>query len=58
MENNTVDTTMIKLNHTNWLIWNPIMEDILYYCKDLYNPIDRGDARPKDMFDPNWKKDA
>ena len=54
MENNTVNTTMIKLNHTNWLLWKPKMEDILY-CKDLYDPIEGDEAWPKDMSDPDWK---
>ncbi|KAA8523891.1 hypothetical protein F0562_010314 [Nyssa sinensis] len=31
------------------------MEDILY-CKDLYEPIERDTAKPKDMDDEKWKR--
>ncbi|KAA8519832.1 hypothetical protein F0562_014078 [Nyssa sinensis] len=46
---------MIKLNNMNWLIWKPKLEDILY-CKDLYEPIERDTAKPKDMDDEKWKR--
>jgi hypothetical protein len=36
MEENT--GTMIKLTSTNYTIWKPKMEDILYY-KDMYDPL-------------------
>ena len=52
-----MNTAVIKLNHTNWLIWKPKMEDILY-CKDLYDPIEGDKARPKVMSDADWKKHA
>jgi hypothetical protein len=32
---------MIKLDSTNYSLWKPMMEDILY-CKDLYQPIVNG----------------
>ena len=55
MENNTVNTTTIKLNHTYWLILKPKMEDI-FYCKDLCYPIEGDEARPKDMSNADWNK--
>ena len=30
--------TMVKLSASNYSIWKPMMEDILY-CKDLHDPI-------------------
>ena len=39
---------MIRLTSSNYSIWKPRMEDILY-CKDLYAPIDGDNSKPKDM---------
>ena len=39
---------MIRLTSSNYSIWKPRMEDILY-CKDLYAPIDG------DMSEAEWK---
>jgi len=51
MEENTGNTsTMIKLTSTNYSIWNPKMEDILY-CKDMYDPVEKGDTKPYKMTD-------
>jgi len=47
MEENT--STMIKLTSTNYSIWKPKMGDILYY-KDMYDPVEEGDTKPKDIF--------
>ena len=54
-ENNTENTTMVKLNHISWLIWKTKMEDILY-CKDLYDPTEGYEARRKDISNANQKK--
>ena len=39
---------MIRLTSSNYSIWKPRMEDILYY-NDLYAPIDGDKSKPKDM---------
>jgi len=31
--------SMIKLVASNYLIWKPLIEDLLY-CKDLHDPIE------------------
>lgn len=41
---------MIKLNSSNYSIWKPIMEDILY-CKDLHEPIQGDDGKPVNKTD-------
>ena len=46
---------MVRLNHSNWITWNPRMEDILY-CKDLHEPIKGVDAKPEGTSDANWTK--
>ena len=45
---------MIRLISSNYSIWKPRMEDILY-CKDLYAPIDGNKSKPKDMSEAEWK---
>ena len=45
---------MIRLTSSNYSIWKPRMEDILY-CKDLYAPIDGDKSKPKDMLEAEWK---
>ena len=47
--------TMIKLNNTNWLIWKPKMEDILY-CKDLFEPVEGDSGKPAEMSEKDWIK--
>ena len=47
--------TMIKLSTSNYLIWKPMMEDVLY-CKDLHDPIEGDNAKPSDMSDRDWEK--
>ena len=47
--------TMIKLSTSNYLIWKPMMEDVLY-CKDLHNPIEGDSVKPSDMLDRDWEK--
>jgi hypothetical protein len=48
---------MIKLSASNYSIWKPMMEDVLY-CKDLHDPIEgEGDsAKPSSMPDKEWAK--
>ena len=48
-------STMIKLMASNYLIWKPLMEDVLY-CKDLLDPIKGDSARPSEVFDKDWEK--
>jgi hypothetical protein len=47
--------TMIKLLASNYSIWKPMMEDILY-CKDLHDPIESDSAKPSSMPDKEWAK--
>ena len=47
--------TMVKLSAANYLIWKPMMEDVLY-CKDLHDPIECDSAKPSDMSDRDWEK--
>ena len=53
MEENT--GTIIKLTSTNYSIWKPKMQDILYY-KDMYDPVEKGDTKPHKVPDEDWKK--
>ena len=47
--------TMVKLSVSNYSIWKPMMEDVLY-CKDLHDPIEGDSAKPSDMSDRDWDK--
>ena len=47
--------TMIKLSASNYSIWKPMMEDVLYY-KDLHDPIEGDSAKPSNMSYRNWEK--
>ena len=46
---------MIRLTSSNYSIWKPRMEDILY-CKDLYAPID-GDKTKTQRYVRSRMKD-
>ena len=48
-------STMIKLSTSNYSIWKPMMEDVLY-CKDLPDPIEGDNAKPSEMFHKDWEK--
>ena len=48
-------STMIRLNHSNWITWKPRMEDI-FYCKDLHEPIEGDDAKPEGTTPAAWTK--
>ncbi|BBH02116.1 hypothetical protein Prudu_012586 [Prunus dulcis] len=45
--------TMLKLTASNYSIWNPRMEDILY-CKDLYEPLQLLGQKPAGKSDDAW----
>ena len=47
--------TMVKLSASNYSIWKPMMEDVLY-CKDLHEPIEGDSLKPSDMSDRDWEK--
>ena len=47
--------TKIKLTIANYSIWKLKMEDILYY-KDLYNPMEKEEAKPDNVTVNEWKK--
>ncbi|KAL6187110.1 hypothetical protein ACLB2K_043225 [Fragaria x ananassa] len=44
---------MVKLTSSNYSIWKPIMEDILYY-KDMYEPFQNGGEKPAGKSDTKW----
>lgn len=46
---------MIKLSASNYSVWKPMMEDILY-CKDLHEPIEGDSAKLSSVSDGDWKK--
>nr|KYP59402.1 Retrovirus-related Pol polyprotein from transposon TNT 1-94 [Cajanus cajan] len=46
---------MIKLDFINYSIWKSQMEDLLF-CRDLYDPIEANDIKPKDKSEEDWKK--
>ena len=48
-------STVIKLSASNYLIWKPIMKDVLY-CKDLHDPIKGDSAKPSEMSNKDWEK--
>lgn len=48
-------SSMIRLSASNYSIWKPKMEDILY-CKDLYDLILGDEAKPSTMSEGDWKK--
>ena len=51
MENMNINmSTMIKLSASNYSIWKPMMEYVLY-CKDLHDPIEGDSAKPSEMSD-------
>ena len=53
MEDNNTPSGMIKLDATNYSLWKPMMEDLLY-CKDLYEPIVR-DKVPIGVMEEEWR---
>lgn len=46
---------MIKLTSRNYFIWKSKTEDILY-CKDTYDPAEKGDTEPDKITNEDWKK--
>ena len=46
---------VVKLSASNYSIWKPMMEDVLYR-KDLHDPIKGDSAKPSDMSDRDWEK--
>ena len=46
---------MIEFTASNYAIWKPRMEDILY-CKDLYDPIEGDQAKPTTISAKEWEK--
>lgn len=57
-------SSMVKLTSTNYSIWRPMMEDLLY-CKDLYDPIETvtnsdgsvsKPSKPDKMEEKDWVK--
>ena len=46
---------MCKLTASNYSIWKPKMEDILY-CKDLFDLIEFGNDKPEKQTEADWKK--
>ena len=57
-------SSMVKLTSTNYSIWRPMIEDLLY-CRDLFDPIEtitNSDGsvtepkKPEKMEDKEWDK--
>lgn len=48
-------SSMIMLTATNYAIWKPRMEDMLY-TKDLFDPLELKGVKPADTKDVDWKK--
>jgi len=53
MESST-RTSMIKLVASNYSIWKPMMEDLLY-CKDLCDPIELKGTKLDRIRAEEWK---
>ncbi|GFZ21369.1 Calcineurin-like metallo-phosphoesterase superfamily protein [Actinidia rufa] len=47
--------SMIVLSTTNYAIWKPRMEDILF-CKDLHNPLENKGEKTVAKKDEEWRK--
>ena len=47
--------SMIVLSATNYAIWKPRMEDILF-CKDLHDPLENKGEKPLATKDEEWRK--
>ncbi|GFY86925.1 hypothetical protein Acr_05g0005640 [Actinidia rufa] len=47
--------SMIVLSATNYAIWKPRMEDILF-CKDLHDPLENKGEKPEATKDEEWRK--
>ncbi|GFZ13815.1 thioesterase superfamily protein [Actinidia rufa] len=47
--------SMIVLSATNYAIWKPRMEDILF-CKDLHDPLENKGEKPEAKTDEEWRK--
>ena len=53
LEESATTSGMIKLDSSNYSLWKPMMEDILY-CKDLYEPIVK-DKIPTGVTEEEWR---
>ena len=53
LEEGAAKSGMIKLDSSNFSLWKPMMEDILYY-KDLYEPIVK-DKISNGVTDEDWR---
>nr|XP_040249189.1 uncharacterized protein LOC120966742 [Aegilops tauschii subsp. strangulata] len=53
LEESATTSGMIKLDSSNYSLWKPMMEDILY-CKDLYEPIGK-DKIPTGVTEEEWR---
>ena len=46
---------MVKLNSTNYSIWKPRMEDLLF-IRDLYDPVEGDEKKLAGKMDEDWAK--
>ena len=53
LEESAIRSGMIKLDSSNFSLWKPMMEDILYF-KDLYEPIVK-DKIPTGVMEEDWR---
>ncbi|XP_028116809.1 uncharacterized protein LOC114314525 [Camellia sinensis] len=54
-ESTSTSGSMIKLNASNYAIWKPRMEDVLY-CRDLFDPIELNGVKPPTEKNEDWKR--
>ena len=52
---NSMSTSMVKLNSSNYSISKPRMEDLLF-VRDLYDPIEGDEKKPAGKTDEEWAK--
>jgi hypothetical protein len=53
LEEGVTTSGMIKLDSSNYSLWKPMMEDILY-CKYLYEPIVK-EKIPTSVMEEEWR---
>lgn len=55
MDETSSSGVMIKLTSSNYSLWKPRMEDLLY-CKDLIDPVLGDESKPSNVTDKQWDR--